>query len=141
MRIHDEEEDETPEVNMAPLIDCIFLLLIFFLLTSSIQKVDDDKQKAVQQLCVELPEAAAAATAPAQPEPLVIAVDAAGKFYVSNERVGIEKLHQILRAAAANKPKVRVEGDKRAAFEHIAHVLDLCQFEGLHDISVRTRDK
>lgn len=141
MRIHDEEEDEAPEVNLAPLIDCVFLLLIFFLLTSSMQKIDDDKLKAVQQLFVELPESAAASTAPAQAEPLVIAVDAAGRFYVGEERVGIEKLHQVLRAATATRPKVRIEGDKHAEFEHIARVIDLCQFEGLRDISLRTRDR
>jgi len=139
MRIRDEEDDEAPEVSMAPLIDCIFLLLIFFLLTSSLQKTEDDREKAVQQLLIDLPEAAAAATAPAQGEPLVIGVDQKGKFYVGNQRVGVEELHQVLRQAASKHPKIRIEGDRQAAFEHVAHVIDLCQFEGLHDIAVRTR--
>jgi biopolymer transport protein ExbD len=141
MRIRDDEDDETPEVNMAPLIDCIFLLLIFFLLTSTIQKQDDDRQKTIQQLALELPESGAAADAPAQAEPLVISIDSAGKFYVKSNRVGLEELHRILREAAPKKTKVRIEGDRRAQFEHIAHVIDLCEFEGLREIAVRTRDK
>jgi biopolymer transport protein ExbD len=141
MRIRDDEDDEAPEVNMAPLIDCIFLLLIFFLLTSTMQKQDEDKQKAVQQLALQLPESSASATASAQTEPLIIGIDASGRFYLGTNRVGVEELHRILRDAAAKKAKIRIEGDRNAAFDHIAHVIDLCEFEGLRDIAVRTRDK
>lgn len=141
MRIRDDEDEgDAPEVNMAPLIDCIFLLLIFFLLTSTIQKNTDEK-KEIQELAFLLPESAAAADAPAQPEILVIGVDDSGRAYVNNARVSLEELHRALRTAAASRPKVRIEGDERAAFEHIAHVIDLCEFEGLRDIAVRTRDK
>jgi len=141
MRIRDDDdESEVPEVNMAPLIDCIFLLLIFFLLTSTIQKNTDEK-KEIQQLAFMLPESAAAADAPGEPETLVIGVDDAGRAYVNGTRVSLEKLHRALREAAARRPKVRIEGDERAAFEHIVHVIDLCEFEGLRDIAVRTRDK
>jgi biopolymer transport protein ExbD len=141
MRVRDDEDDETPEVNMAPLIDCIFLLLIFFLLTSTIQKQDEDKQKPIQQLALQLPESSASAAAPAQPEPLVIGIDASGRFHIGTNRVGVEELHRVLRAAAAKKSKVRIEADRTAVFDHVAHVIDLCEFEGLRDIAVRTRDK
>ena len=141
MRIRDDEDDETPEVNMAPLLDCIFLLLIFFLLTSTVQKQDEDKEKPVQQLVLELPESAAAANAPTQPEPLVISIDESGHYHVNQSRVGLEELHRVLREASAKHPKIRIEGDRRVAFEHIAHVIDLCEFEGLREIAVRTRDK
>src|SRR5690606_28382975 len=107
MRVRDDDEDEVPELNLAPLIDCIFLLLIFFLLTSSLQQIRDDELKSVQQLFVELPEAVAAQTAPAQPEPLVIAVDESGRFHVDGERVGFEDLHRRLRAAGQASRKVR----------------------------------
>lgn len=141
MRIRDEEDDEAPEVNMAPLIDCIFLLLIFFLLTSTMQKQDEDKQKPIQQLALQLPDSSASVAALAQPEPLVIGIDASGRFYLGTNRVGVEELHRVLRDAAAKKSRIRIEGDRNAAFDHIAHVIDLCEFEGLRDIAVRTRDK
>lgn len=138
MRVRDEDEEDVPELNMAPLIDCIFLLLIFFLLTSSLQKLEDDRQQAVQQLFVELPESAAASAAPARTEPLVIAVDESGRVYLEGQRVGVEQLHARLRTAGREQRRIRIEGDRRAAFEHIVHVIDLCEFEGLRDIAVRT---
>lgn len=140
MRIRDEDDDEVLELNLAPLIDCIFLLLIFFLLTSSLDR-QEEKERAVPQLFVELPESAAAVNAPARPEPLVIGVDEAGRFYVDEKRVGVEELHRRLREAGRERRRIRIDGDRRAAFEHVVHVIDLCEFEGLRDIAVRTRSK
>jgi len=141
MRIRDEEEEDAPDVNMTPLIDCVFLLLIFFLLTSTIQKNDDDNKKQIQQLVLDLPESAAASDAPARPLPLVISVDAFGRYHVNNARVGLEELHRVLREAAATHPRIRIEGDRRVPFASIVHVIDLCEFEGLDEIAVRTQDK
>lgn len=141
MRISDDDDEETPEVNMAPLLDCVFLLLIFFLLTSTIQNTDDERKKQIQQLVLDLPESAAAATAPAQPAPLVISVDESGHYHVNNSRVGLEELHRVLRDAADKHPKIRIEGDRRVPFDYVAHVIDLCEFEGLDEIAVRTQDK
>jgi biopolymer transport protein ExbD len=36
---------------------------------------------------------------------------------------------------------VRIDGDKRVAFEYIAYLLDLLQFEGLNHVNLRSRDK
>jgi biopolymer transport protein ExbD len=141
MRIRDDEDDDKPELNLAPLIDCLFFLLTFFIMTSTLQDVAEQKEKAPQQLAFDLPESAAASAVPAQPEPLVIGVDASGHCYVNNSRVGLEELHRALRAAAPKHPKIRIEGDGRAPFDDIAHVIDLCEFEGLREIAVRTRDK
>jgi len=47
------EDDEQVEVQMAPLIDCVFLLLIFFLVATTLKKID-------KELPLDLPEAAAA---------------------------------------------------------------------------------
>jgi biopolymer transport protein ExbD len=34
---------------------------------------------------------------------------------------------------------VRIDGDRRTPYQHIVHVLDLCQFEGLTQVSMHTR--
>jgi biopolymer transport protein ExbD len=141
MRISDFEEDEESEINVAPLLDCIFLLLIFFLLTSTIQKTDEDRKKEVQQLSLELPEAAASAEAVAGKTVLVIQVDSSGRYFMNDERVGLEELHRRLRSAADKHPGIRIEGDRRVAFDAVAHVVDLCEFEGLKEISIRTKER
>ena len=140
MRIHDEDDDDKPELNLAPLIDCLFFLLTFFIMTSTLQDVVQ-QEKAAKQLPLDLPESTAAQTAPAEDAPVIVTVDAAGRFYVENAKVGVEDLHRRLREAGQSHRKIRIEGDRRAAFDDIARVIDLCEFEGLREIAVRTRDE
>lgn len=130
------------ELNLTNLIDLGFTLLIIFMIaTPLIDQDKKDEKKELQQLPLELPESGAAANAPAQPEPLVISVDSDGKTYLGTRRVGVEELHRVLRDAASKHPKIRIDGDRRAPFEPIARVIDLCEFEGLREIAVRTRDR
>src|SRR5947209_5880031 len=129
------------ELNLTNLIDLGFTLLIIFMIATPLidQDKKDERKKEIQELPLELPESGAAANAPAKPEPLIISVDDAGKIYLGTRRVGAEELHQVLREAASKHPKIRIDGDRRAPFEPIARVIDLCEFEGLREVAVRTR--
>lgn len=139
MRI-DFDDDEQPEIGLIALIDCIFVLLMFFMVATSFkQKQDQHKDK---QMPIVLPRSAASLDlARAAPDPLVIRVDAAGRVALGGEDVSTEALHARLREAAARNPgrPVRIDGDGRVPYEDIVHVLDLCQFEGLTNISMHTR--
>ena len=139
MRI-DLGEEEVPEIGLIALIDCIFFLLMFFMVATSFkQQTEAEKRK---ELPVVLPTSSASLTAAqARAEPLVVAVDRAGRFYLDGEAVGTQALHDRLRSAAQADPNrsVRVDGDRGAAYQHIVHVLDLCQLAGLTHIAMHTR--
>jgi biopolymer transport protein ExbD len=143
MRIHDEEDEDRPELNVTPLIDCLFFLLTFFIMTSTLEetKKAPEPVKSPKQLLVELPESIAARSAKDTSVPLVVTVDEAGHFFVDYTRVNIEELHRRLRDAGAAHRRIRIEGDRRASFQNVSRVFDLCEFEGLRDIAVRTRDE
>ena len=72
----------------------------------------------------------------------VIGVDAKGGVYWGRERVSKAVLRERLHAVAARNPDqaVRIDGDTQAAYQEIVHLMDLCQFEGLTRIAMRTRD-
>ena len=139
MRI-DLGEDEQPEIGLIALIDCIFFLLMFFMVaTSFTQTVGEKPQK---ELPVILPTAQMSldrvgAGAP----PLTIGVDKKGKLYIDGNRVSVQGLHDRLKEEAANNPNraIRIDGDEKALYQDIVHVLDLCQFEGFTRISMHTR--
>jgi len=140
MRI-DLGEDEQPEIGLVALIDCIFFLLMFFMVATSFKQ--QDQQRKDKQLAITLPVATAALErAEAAPEPLVIGVDKAGNFYVGTRAVSVEELHARLRQEAEANPhrQVRIDGDTQAAYQHIVHALDLCQFVGLTNIAMHTRN-
>jgi biopolymer transport protein ExbD len=139
MRIHLGEEEQ-PEIGLIALIDCIFFLLMFFMVATSFkQQTENEKRK---ELPVVLPSASASLVAtPASIAPLVIGVDKSGKFFVDGEPIGTLELHARLRKEAAIdiKRSVRIDGDRAAAYQHIVHVLDLCQLAGLTHIAMHTR--
>lgn len=128
------EEEET--VPMAPLIDCVFLLLVFFLSTATLQK-------AHRELGLSLPDAASARKAKTRHDSLIIEITSNGRYYVNSQPASKQFLHQVLREAGERMPppEVRIDGDKRVAFEYVAYLLELLQFEGLNQVNLRARDK
>jgi biopolymer transport protein ExbD len=133
-------EDEQPEIGLIALIDCIFFLLMFFMVATSFKQQTGEKP--LKELPVVLPAAQmsldrARADAPA----LTIGVDKRGKLYIDGDSVSVQGLHDRLRQEAASNPgrRIRIDGDEMARYQDIVHVLDLCQFEGFTKISMHTR--
>ena len=133
-------DEEQPEIGLIALIDCIFFLLMFFMVATSFkQQTEAEKRK---ELPVVLPSSSASLTpGQASASPLVIAVDKTGRFFVDGEPISTQALHDRLRNEALADPRrtVRVDGDRAAAYQHIVHVLDLCQLAGLTHIAMHTR--
>ena len=134
MRIRHRRPEENPELQMAPLIDCVFLLLIFFLLATTLKKIE-------KELPLELPHSAAAIDVPEEPDLLIISVDKYGRKYVGSELMGTRALHEYVKGLARRDPhqRVRVDGDENVAYRHIIEVIELCQFEGLRNVGLHTR--
>ena len=138
MRI-DLGADEPPEIGLIALIDCIFFLLMFFMIATSFKQPDAEKQ---MELPVVLPAAQMSLDrTSAAPVALAIGVDREGKLYVDGKQVTVQQLHDRLKAEAAANPArpIRIDGDEMARYQDIVHVLDLCQFEGFTKIAMHTR--
>lgn len=133
MRIR-RQEDDNAEVQMAPLIDCVFLLLIFFLVATTLKKLE-------KELPLELPQSAAAIEKEVEPDLLILAVDKHGQKYIGSEPVTTDMLHKRVKEAAARNPRqrVRVDADRQTPYEQVIELIELCQFEGLRDVGLHTR--
>lgn len=133
MRV-DLRDDDSLEVQMAPLIDCVFLLLIFFLVASTLRKVD-------KELPLELPEIAASVEVQQPPEFTVVSVDRNGSFYLDGAPVTLALLQAEFKRIAADDPerKIRLDADHAVAFERVMMILDMARFERLKNISVNSK--
>jgi biopolymer transport protein ExbD len=137
MRVRKPEE-EPFEIMLIPMIDCMLVIIIFFLVATTLK----NKQK---ELPLELPDAGAALTVVQPPDVFIIGVDKAGKVYLGGdnriEPVDNERLHQQLRQLAQATPnrKVRIDADRNARFEDVVRVIDLCTFEGIRNVGLHTR--
>lgn len=127
------DEEEHVEVQMTSLLDCVFLLLIFFLVSSQLKKVE-------KELPITLPEANLTHSVKATPDLITVSVDANGQLFVNSKLVGASGLRSALRDAAKENPdrRIRVNGDVFAPFRSIVQVLDTCQGEGLTVVGIHT---
>jgi biopolymer transport protein ExbD len=135
MRIQYEEEDKA-EVAMSPLIDCVFLLLIFFLVTTMMKKQDRDFD-------FDLPVSKSALDFPPDDQQLVIGIDAEGTLHLDGEETSLDLLYTKLRDLGESDPSthIRLDCDQESPFERVVEVLDQCQFRNLHNVGVRTYDE
>jgi len=131
---------EEPEIGLIALIDCIFFLLMFFMVATSFKLQEAANQEKLQRIT--LPKADVAfAAADAAPAPFVIGIDAAGRLLQDDQPISLESLREQLHEIARTDRQrlIRIDGDQRTSLQQLVHVLDLCQFEGLTQIAVRTR--
>lgn len=133
MRV-DLGDDEQIAVQMAPLIDCVFLLLIFFLVATTLKKIE-------KELPLEFPESAAAVTRQVQEDMVIVSLDRSGQLYLGSEPVGQGYLQRKLREIAEENPgrRIRIDGDRDAPMWALVQVLDMCNFEGLWNVGLKTR--
>lgn len=134
-------DDEQPEIGLIALIDCIFFLLMFFMVATSFKKADEQKKQ--KELPISLPAAAASLERNEAIKPaLVIGVDKDGKLYLGGDKITTQQLHDALKLEAEkdHKRMIRVEGDQNTSYRNIVHVLDLCELEGFTNIAMRTRN-
>ncbi|GAA5019100.1 biopolymer transporter ExbD [Massilia kyonggiensis] len=139
MRI-DLGDDEQPEIGLIALIDCIFFLLMYFMVATSFRHPDGEKPE--KDMKIVLPTSQVSLDrATAAPAPLIIGVDADGGLYVEKKAVSTQALHDLLKREAARDPArpVRIDGDQSTRYQDIVHVLELCQFEGLTQVAMHTR--
>ena len=119
----ESEESDTP--NLTPVIDVVFLLLIFFLVATRF-----DQQE--RELDVELPE-----VVQAQPlaitQGLIINIGRDGKFKVVSQEYSEQQLAAIIREAKKNNPHqtALIRGDGDSALKHAATVMSLCNRAGM----------
>ena len=123
---------EPPEVNLTPLIDVVFLLLIFFMVSTTFEKES--------QIKVQLPEAAVPAVAEKLPEVLDITVDSEGRFYVNQQEVintDVETIKRAITKAAGGKQEIPVviTGDAKASWQAIMKAMDAASQLGFVNMS------
>jgi biopolymer transport protein ExbD len=130
-----KREEEAFELNLVPMIDCMLILLIFFMVATTIKHSE-------KELPIELPQSGAAVARQVEENLLVLAVDREGNKYVRSEKVTTDALHQQIREIAQRNPQqqVRIDADRLTKYEDVVELIELCQFEGLRNIGLHTRE-
>ncbi len=117
-------------LDMTPLVDVVFQLLIFFLLTSTYVQ---QSQQSSSSVPVELPESSLEASANA-PEEIVISIDESGLVYIKDEQISLDQLAASLQRIANNKPNtiILIRGDQKVPYGRVGQVMSLVRASGLN---------
>ena len=134
MKLRESETDE-PTINLTPLIDVVFTLLVFFMLATTFLERE-------RLLGLELPTASAPDRSAASLHEIVINVARDGATWVDGREVRGDELGKLLADTARRDPRtpITVRGDRRTFHEEVVRVLDECMRAGLGNLAVSTRD-
>ncbi|SCZ67763.1 ExbD/TolR family protein [Thiohalomonas denitrificans] len=124
-----------PEVNLTPLIDVVFLLLIFFMVSTTFERKTE--------ISVELPEATGEQQELEQ-KVVEVTIDAEGHYYVDGQELintQLETLKRALRKAAgdAEEPQLILSADRKATHESVISAMDAARQVGLYNMTFATR--
>lgn len=113
-------------LDMTPMIDIVFQLLIFFMLTSSFL---------TPALKLTLPKSVSRDAA--QQERLVISIEKQGGIYVNTQKVPLEQLKIYLEEKLGNSPQpVHLRGDAEMPYKLFVQVMDLARQAGASQIHI-----
>jgi biopolymer transport protein ExbD len=131
MEMRSDKRKRSLILNVLPLIDVLFLLLIFFMVSTTFLSAPAIK--------LELPEAEHSETV--RQTPLVIHIDPAGRIYLNDEPVEIPLLAEALRQKLANdlEKSVSFKVDSRVSHGRVIEVLDVIKGAGVQKISFGTQ--
>jgi biopolymer transport protein ExbD len=120
-----------PEIQMAPLIDMVFLLLIFFMVATVFPENSG----------VEVEKPRSSTSKPLIKGSLLFAITEDGDCYHSGAQVSLGRVSEIIRGGAMEKPDVSViiEIDRKAITDHLIKFLDTAREAGARNIAVATR--
>ncbi len=129
MRIRPKKQD-VDNVDVSPLIDMVFILLIFFMVTTTF----------VKDMKLDLNRPSAASATKSDSKVVRVYIDNSGEVYIDNQPVQIwaiqSKLRDLLRTATDKA--VLVITDETIPVETLIDVVDECRMSGAKDVAVST---
>lgn len=125
---------EEPSLNLTPMIDVVFNLLIFFMVASRFADLE-------RQFDVQLPQVASAQPLTGAPDEIVVNVYADSRIIVNREELTGDELLSLLTDARQRyaEQTVLLRGDGKADFQQIATVLAVCHKAGIQNYSLATQ--
>ena len=126
--------DEQPALNLTPMIDIMFLLIIFFMVGTKFSELE-------RKIGLEVPSVADGGALTAAPAKRVVNVYSDGSLTLDRMPVTIEQLTDTLSAAQRQYSDlgVLIRGDATGQFQRVAEVLNACKQAGIVELGISVR--
>jgi biopolymer transport protein ExbD len=126
--------DDQPTLNLTPMIDVVFLLIIFFMVGTKFTELE-------RNVAVKVPQVNDLGALSPAPARRTINVHRDGRIALDRQFVTIDQLQSILAAARREYDQlgVVVRGDAESSFQTVATVLSACRQAGVADMGISVR--
>jgi biopolymer transport protein ExbD len=135
MGIRSKTVETEEDINMTSLLDVLFILIIFFLVTTTFKQLEDDRR-------VELPvDQRNQAMANKAGDVVKINIRKSGAYVIMGKPVTEEMVEKTMEDAVGKRPEVKVmiRVDKETMHLYLANVLSICKFVGVKDTHIMVK--
>jgi biopolymer transport protein ExbD len=128
---HLEIEKGLKQIDIAPLIDVVFQLLIFFMLTSSFIFQPGIKLNLPKTVTSEI----------IKDKNIVISVTAENLIYLNNRPITTRELANELKTAAKENKPLLINADRKSSLGRVVEIWDLCRTQGISQVNIATNQE
>ncbi len=123
-----QDQDQDASVDITPMLDVVFIMLIFFIVTATFVKLSGIE--------VDAPKASTAVVQ--EKANILIAIDANNKVWINRREVDLRALRPNIERLHAENPKgiVVIQADKMSRNETLVKVMDASRKAGVYDIAL-----
>lgn len=123
-----QEQEEAEEINMTPMLDVVFILLIFFIVTASF----------VKEAGIEVNRPEAATAVKKERANILVAISDNGDIWINKRRVDVRSVQANIERLKAENPQgsVVIQADKKATTDVLIKVMDSARAAGVFDVSI-----
>ncbi|MFB1015632.1 MAG: biopolymer transporter ExbD [Alteromonadaceae bacterium] len=127
-----QEQDEKDDIDMTPMLDVVFILLIFFIVTASFVKEAG--------IDVNRPEAATAVKK--QRANILVAISDKGDIWINKRKIDIRAVQANIERLKAENPQgtVVIQADKKSTTDTLIKVMDAARAAGVFDVSIAAQE-
>ena len=131
-RINRATADEEAQIDLTPMLDVVFIMLIFFIVTASF----------IKEAGIEVNRPEASTSEPKENVNILVAINANNEIWMDKRRIDVRAVRANIERLHAENPKgaVVVQADNKSNTETVAAVLDASREAGVYDVSLATED-
>ena len=127
-----QEQEESEEINMTPMLDVVFILLIFFIVTASF----------VKEAGIEVNRPEAATAVKKERANILVAISDKGEIWINKRRIDVRAVQANIERLKAENPQgtVVIQADKKATTDVLIKVMDSARAAGVYDVSIAAQE-
>jgi biopolymer transport protein ExbD len=132
-RNHKAVAEDEAQIDLTPMLDVVFIMLIFFIVTASF----------IKEAGIEVNRPEASTAEPKENVNILVAISATNEIWMDQRRIDVLAVRANIERLHAENPKgaVVIQADNESNTETVASVLDAAREAGVYDVSLATNDK